>query len=43
MEFNFKKCKIMHLEFNNPGHTYSLGNHQLTVTKDENEYMFQGT
>jgi hypothetical protein len=31
------------LEFNNPGHTYSLGNHQLTVTKDENEYVFQGT
>jgi hypothetical protein len=37
MEFNVKKCKVMHLGFNNPGHTYSMNNQQLATTEDERD------
>jgi hypothetical protein len=33
MEFNIKKCKIMHLGHNNPGHVYTMKNQQLETTE----------
>jgi ribonuclease P/MRP protein subunit RPP40 len=37
MEFNIKKCKVMHVGFNNPGHTYTMNNQQLEVTVEERD------
>jgi hypothetical protein len=37
MEFNIKKCKVMHVGFNNPGHTYTMNNQQLEVTEEERD------
>jgi hypothetical protein len=37
MEFNVKKCKVMHLGFNNPGHIYSMNNQQLATTEDKRD------
>jgi hypothetical protein len=37
MEFNIKKCKIMHLGHNNPGHVYTMKNQQLETTEIERD------
>jgi hypothetical protein len=37
MEFNIKKCKVVHVGFNNPGHTYTMNNQQLEVTEEERD------
>jgi ribonuclease P/MRP protein subunit RPP40 len=37
MEFNIKKCKIMHLGHNNPGHVYTMKNQQLENTEIERD------
>jgi hypothetical protein len=37
MEFNVKKCKVMHLGYNNTGHIYTMNNQQLEVTADERD------
>jgi hypothetical protein len=37
MEFKVKKCKVMHLGYNNPGHSYSMNNQQLSVTEEERD------
>jgi hypothetical protein len=37
MEFNVKKCKVMHLGYNNPGHSYSMNNQQLSATEEERD------
>ena len=37
MEFNVDKCKIMHLGRLNPGHKYTMGNAELTVTTEEKD------
>jgi hypothetical protein len=37
MEFNVKKCKVMHLGFTNTGHSYSMNNQQLTETEEERD------
>jgi ribonuclease P/MRP protein subunit RPP40 len=37
MEFNIKKCKIMHLGQNNPGHVYTMKNQQLETTDIERD------
>jgi hypothetical protein len=37
MEFNVKKCKVMHLRYNNPGHSYSMNYQQLSVTEEERD------
>jgi hypothetical protein len=37
MEFNVKKCKVMHLGHNNTGHTYTMNNQQLTTTEEERD------
>ena len=37
MEFNVDKCKIMHLGYTNPKHTYSMGGADLTVTSKEKD------
>ena len=43
MEFNIKKCKIMYLGHNNPGHTFTMKNQQLETTrlKETSELMCQ--
>jgi hypothetical protein len=37
MEFNIKKCKIMHLGHNNPGHIFTMKNQQLETTEIERD------
>jgi len=37
MEFNVKKCKVMHLGYTNTGHSYSMNNQQLTETEEERD------
>ena len=37
MEFNIDKCKIMHLGRLNPGHTYTMGDTELTETTEEKD------
>jgi hypothetical protein len=37
MEFNVKKCKVMHIGFNNPAQCYSMDNQQLGVTEEERD------
>jgi len=37
MEFNVKKCKVMHLGFNNPCHPYSMNGHVLEETSVERD------
>jgi hypothetical protein len=37
MQFNIKKCKVMHLGFNNEEHTYFMDGHQLEVTEEERD------
>jgi ribonuclease P/MRP protein subunit RPP40 len=37
MEFNVKRCKVMHLGYNNTGHIYTMNNQQLEVTADERD------
>ncbi len=34
---NVKKCKVMHLGYNNTGHIYTMNNQQLEVTADERD------
>ncbi len=37
MEFNFKKCKVMHMGFNNQRYKYTMGGEQLEVTEEERD------
>jgi hypothetical protein len=37
MEFNVKKCKVMHLGYNNPGQNYTMNNQQLAPTEEERD------
>jgi hypothetical protein len=37
MEFNVKKCKVMHIGFNNPAQCYTMDNQQLEVTEEERD------
>ena len=37
MEFNVDKCKIMHIGRDNPGHAYTMGGVELTVTSEEKD------
>ena len=37
MEFNVDKCKIMHLGRLNPGHTYTMGDTELSETTEEKD------
>jgi hypothetical protein len=37
MEFNVKKCKVMHLGFNNPAQAYTMNNQQLSATEEERD------
>ena len=37
MEFNVKKCKVLHIGHNNPGHTYTMNGQQLGVTEEESD------
>jgi ribonuclease P/MRP protein subunit RPP40 len=37
MEFNIKKCKIMHLGHNNPCHVFTMKNQQLETTETERD------
>ena len=37
MEFNVKKCKVMHLGHNNPAQAYTMNNQQLGVTEEERD------
>jgi hypothetical protein len=37
MEFNIKKCKVMHFGHNNPVHRYSMGGVELGVTEEERD------
>ncbi len=37
MVFNVAKCKIMHLEHDNPGHTYTMNGQQLGKTDEERD------
>ena len=37
MEFNVSKCKIMHLGYNNPRISYSMGGSNLEVTEEERD------
>jgi hypothetical protein len=37
MEFNVKKCKVMHLGYNNPGQNYTMNNQQLAPTEQERD------
>jgi hypothetical protein len=37
MEFNVKKCKVIHLGFNNVEHAYFMEGHQLEVTEEERD------
>jgi hypothetical protein len=35
MEFNVKKCKVMHVGHNNKKHVYTMGGQQLEETEEE--------
>ena len=37
MEFNVKKCKVMHVGFNNQRYTYTMSGEQLEVTEEERD------
>jgi hypothetical protein len=37
MEFNVKKCKVMHIGFNNPAQGYTMDGQQLGVTEEERD------
>jgi hypothetical protein len=37
MEFNIKKCKIMHLGHNNPDHSFTMKNQHLETTECERD------
>ncbi len=37
MEFNVKKCKVMHVGFNNQRYKYMMGGEQLEVTEEERD------
>jgi hypothetical protein len=37
MEFNVKKCKVMHFGFNNPAQSYRMEDQQLEVTEEERD------
>jgi ribonucleases P/MRP protein subunit RPP40 len=37
MEFNVKKCHVLHIEKNNPGHTYTMGGQRLDVSTSERD------
>ena len=37
MEFNVDKCKVMHIGRDNPGHAYTMGGVDLTVTREERD------
>ena len=37
MAFNIKKCKVMHLGFNNTKHVYTMQGEQLEVTEEERD------
>jgi hypothetical protein len=37
MEFNVKKCKVMHLGYNNPALAYTMENQQLSATEEERD------
>jgi hypothetical protein len=37
MEFNVKKCKVMHLGYNNTAQAYTMGNQQLSATEEERD------
>ncbi len=37
MEFNVKKCKVMHFSFNNPAQSYRMEDQQLEVTEEERD------
>jgi hypothetical protein len=37
IKFNVIKCQVMHLGHNNPGHTYTMSNQQLTATEEERD------
>ncbi len=38
MEFNVKKCKVMHLGSNNVEHAYFMEGHKLEVTEEERDF-----
>jgi hypothetical protein len=35
MEFNVKKCKVLHVGHNNPGQEYWMEGERLAVTEEE--------
>ncbi len=37
MEFNVKKCKVMHVGHNNKKHVYTMGGQQLEETEEERD------
>ena len=37
MEFNVKKCKVMHIGSRNPRYKYDMGSEELLVTEEERD------
>jgi hypothetical protein len=37
LQFNVKKCKVMHLGFNNPGQVYTMRGQALEETDEERD------
>jgi hypothetical protein len=37
MEFNVKKCPVLHIGRSNPGHTYTMGGQRLAVSMSERD------
>jgi hypothetical protein len=35
--FNISKCKVVYLGVRNPGHTYTMAEHQLSTQKKERD------